>query len=289
MSRVLIIRFLIQTYSDYLTTWFQVAWTITSSYNYPINLYSYIPIIPNLGLSIHCTPMLRHSDTPTLRFVRLRIRTTRLQWPKHKRLRVSSRIDPPSRGGKVRRCGHKRHTLQSKVDIPFPARATVLHRFIPTWVGCVSHQISGTKNWGSGIVWSLDWVTEVSRILGIRLSFTSVSQTRLSQFKEPWCRDSDNHSIFISRCWIIIASGIAIMWHMVNTIILYHVNVILGYWGDESSDKLFADLSGILKLSFLNIMHLIISLNLSAIRSPYLGRISCGVRFVVTMVKSCLS
>lgn len=145
MLRILIIRFLMQTYSDYLTTWFQVAWTIKPCSNYPINRYTDILIIPNLGLSIHCTPMLRYSDTPTLRFVRLRIRTTRLEWPKWKRLRVSSSLDPPSRGGKVRRCGHKRHTLQSKVDTPFPARATVLHRYIPIIVGRVFHQLQGIK------------------------------------------------------------------------------------------------------------------------------------------------
>ncbi len=145
MSRILIIRFLTQTHSDYLTTWFQVAWTIKPCSNYPINSYTDILIIPNLSLSIHCNPMLRYLDTPTLRFVRLRIRTTRLQWPKYKRLRVSSRIDPPSRGGRVRHCGHKRHTLQSKVDTPFPARATVLHRYIPAVVGCVFHSFRERK------------------------------------------------------------------------------------------------------------------------------------------------
>lgn len=145
ISRILIIRFLIQAHSDYLTTWFKVAITIKPCSNYPINLYSYILIIPNLGLSIHYTPMLRYSATPTLRFIRLRIRGTRLQWPKYKRLRVSSRIDPTSQGGKVRRCGHKRHTLQSKVDTPFPARATVLHRYIPTVVGCVFHSFREWK------------------------------------------------------------------------------------------------------------------------------------------------
>ncbi len=176
MSRILIIRFLIQTYLDYLTKWFQVVWTIKPCSNYPINRYTNILIISNLGLSIHYTPMLRYSDTTTLRFVRLRIRATRLQWPKYKRLRVSSGLDPPSRGGQVRRCGHKRHTLQSKVNTPFPARATVLHRFIPAVIGCVFHSF---REWKLRFRFPMFFGLSDRglRLLGIRLSCTSVSQT----------------------------------------------------------------------------------------------------------------
>ncbi len=161
MSRILIIRFLIQTDSDYLTTWFQVAWTITPSYNYPINLYSYILIIPNLGLSIH---YIRCSDIQILRHFGLS------DWESG----LPGCNDPSEKDCEFRAVltlplGQARFAVVDTKGIPCRARSIlpfqhVQRSYTATFrlFSVVAFIASGNENWGSGFLWSLDWVSEVS-------------------------------------------------------------------------------------------------------------------------------
>ena len=146
-------------------------------------MLSQFPKLLYLGLSIPDTPMLWYSDTPTFRTIYPRHRDTPVTVTQVQKTASFELSSPSLSGGKVRRCGHKRHTLQSKVNLHFIARATVLHRYIPALVGCVFPSDSGNETGCSCSSWFSTIVTGCLRHLSSRLSLT---RTSVSQFS-GWC------------------------------------------------------------------------------------------------------